>query len=206
MKWLARLKTENAPEAHATTATNTPNVAFVASIPGLSHKTTAVAGAANDLAPDLKKSEFSSIRITRAPASSAAMAATFQATSQALNEADSASVQTTGPDHGCWPDSPAMNAREIDTFTRRLERFTRKGLRLADAEALADTLVRRDRETDDRRLCLECRHLQGGVGRWHCGNGLVAGVTLRAADAQLPGELARQLQRCAGFPHEQGAN
>ena len=206
MKWLARLKTENAPKAHATNATHTPNVAFVASIPGLSQKTAAVAGAANNPAPDLKKPEFSSMHVTREPTFSAATAATSQATSQALTEADSASVQTTDPDHGCWPDSPAMNAREIDTFTRRLERFTRKGLRLVDAEALADTLVQRDRETDDRRLCLECCHLQGGIGRWRCGNGLVAGVTLRATDAQLPGELTRQLQRCAGFPHEQGAS
>lgn len=206
MKWLARLKTENTPEAHATNATDTPNVAFVAPIPGLLQKTTAVAGAANDPAPDLKKPDFSSMRVTWGPTSSAATAATFQATSQARNEAVSASVQTTDPDHGCWPDSPAMNAHEIDTFTRRLERFTRKGLRLADAEALADTLVQRDRETDDRRLCLECGHLQGGAGRWRCGNGLVAGVTLRAADAQLPGELTRKLQRCAGFPHEQGAS
>ena len=203
MKWLARLKTENAPEAHATNATNTQDVAFVAAIPGLSQKTTAVAGAGNDPVPDLKNLSFLPCTTPGTPDSSAA---TFQAASQALNEADSASVQTTDPDHGCWPYSPAMNAREIDTFTRRLERFTRKGLRLADAEALADTLVQRDRETDDRRLCLECGHLQGGVGRWRCGNGLVAGVTLRATDAQLQSELTRQLQRCAGFPHEQGAN
>ena len=64
------------------------------------------------------------------------------------------------PDPWCWPHSTAMNAAEIDRFTMRLARFTDKGLTLADAEALADKLVIRDREGDDRRLCLECLHLR----------------------------------------------
>ena len=69
------------------------------------------------------------------------------------------------PDRWCWPHSEAMNGREIDTFMARVARFTGKGLGLDDAEALADKLVRRDREPDDRGLCLECIHLSGQYGK-----------------------------------------
>jgi hypothetical protein len=89
-----------------------------------------------------------------------------------------------------------MNTGEIDTFTARLSRFTDKGLTLADAEALADKLLIRDRETDDRRLCLECLHLHRG-GR--CGNWQRAGVAMATTDARLPADLVRRLQRCDGF-------
>ncbi len=52
------------------------------------------------------------------------------------------------PDRWCWPHSSAMNGAEIDTFMLREAGFKAKGV--ADAEALADTLVIRDRELDDR--------------------------------------------------------
>ena len=96
----------------------------------------------------------------------------------------------------CWPYSSAMTGAEIDTFTACLARFTDKGLSLIDAEALADKLVIRDREGDDRRVCLECVHLRHG-GR--CGNWQAAGVAIRARDAQLPGDFTAMLQRCDGF-------
>jgi hypothetical protein len=51
--------------------------------------------------------------------------------------------------------------------------------------------VIRDREGDDRRLCLECSHLQGS-GR--CGNHVRAGV-----GRDLPLELVLMLQRCPGL-------
>ncbi len=96
----------------------------------------------------------------------------------------------------CCPHSSAMNGAEIDTFTARLARFTDKGLNLIDAEALADKLVIRDREGDDRRVCLECAHLHHG-GR--CGNWKAAGVANRASESRLPTDLVLQLQRCDGF-------
>lgn len=99
-------------------------------------------------------------------------------------------------DSCCWPHSSAMNGAEIDTFTARLARFTDKGLSLDDAEALAEKLVIRDRDGDDRRVCLECAHLHHG-GR--CGNWQAAGVAIRARDAQLPGDFTAMLQRCDGF-------
>ncbi len=49
------------------------------------------------------------------------------------------------PDRLCWPHTQAMNTAEIDTFTGRLATFTDRGLTLAEAEALADRLVVRDR-------------------------------------------------------------
>lgn len=106
------------------------------------------------------------------------------------------------PDRWCYPDSEAMTGTELDLFTARLARFIDKGVSHADAELMADKLVQRDRESDDRRLCLECTHL-GGYGRtsWRCGNWRRAGVARQARDAQLPADLVLQLQRCAGLTH-----
>jgi hypothetical protein len=89
-----------------------------------------------------------------------------------------------------------MNAVEVDRFTARLARFIDKGATQADAESLADRLVIRDREKDDRAMCLECAHLHV-AGR--CGNWQRSGVATRASDAQLPTAFMHLLQRCDGF-------
>lgn len=87
---------------------------------------------------------------------------------------------------GGWDDA------EIDAFTAREARFTRMG-RVADAEHLAERLTLRDRQHDDRRMCLECRAL---ADHGHC---------LEAAYGRLPGSSRRLepvptiLQRCEGF-------
>jgi hypothetical protein len=96
------------------------------------------------------------------------------------------------PDRWCWPNSPAMNSREIEIFHARLYRFTDKGLEYDDAERYADKLVMRDRELDDRRLCLECAHLNG---RWRCGNWKAA----HAGGYDLSRDGILLLQRCKGF-------
>ena len=107
------------------------------------------------------------------------------------------------PDRWAWPHSQAMTGREIDTFTARLARFTDKGLSLDDGEALADKLVTRDRESDDRRLRLECVHLAGhSAGAMRCNNWQRAGVAMRATDAQLSAALVYQLHRCDGFTEQ----
>ena len=93
-----------------------------------------------------------------------------------------------------------MTGSEIDTFTARLARFATKGVIQIDAERLADKLVQRDRDSDDRALCFECTHLAGyGASSWRCGNWQRAGVAHRARDSQLPRDLVRQLQRCDGL-------
>ena len=109
-------------------------------------------------------------------------------------EAAAANDPTPDTDRWCWPHSAAMNGSEIDTFTQRLHQFTLRGLAAPDAETLADKLVARDREADDRRLCLECSSLSRGSG-WRCNQWTLAGL----AAAGLPADLVRQLQRCDGF-------
>ena len=93
------------------------------------------------------------------------------------------------PDRWCWPHSDAMTGAEIDRMLARQALFSSRGLRVADAEWLADRLVRRDRDLDDRRICLECTNLRGR----NCAVPAVAGagVVVQA--------LARLPQRCAGF-------
>jgi len=104
------------------------------------------------------------------------------------------------PDRWCWPHSTAMNGAELDLLAARLARFTDKGVSQGDAEALADKLVIRDRDSDDRALCLECRHMAGyGPASWRCGNWQAAGVAISQRASQLPGDLVFQLQRCPGF-------
>ncbi|MBS0508998.1 MAG: hypothetical protein JSR53_16615 [Proteobacteria bacterium] len=98
----------------------------------------------------------------------------------------------------CWLHSSAWNTSEIELFNRRAALFVRRGADDAVAERLADRLVQRDREADDMRTCMECRHLQGNAP-WRCGNWQVAGVAIRAGDAGLARELATTMQRCPGF-------
>ena len=101
-------------------------------------------------------------------------------------------------DAWCWPQSDAMNGDEIDTFTKRLHWFALRGIGEAQADKLADLLVIRDRQLDDRRLCLECSHL-GDRGR-----------CLAAAAGRLPGVDRRLepvpdlLQRCPAFGLRKG--
>lgn len=84
-----------------------------------------------------------------------------------------------------------MNAAEIERFSVRLVGFMGKGLGASGAEALADRLVRRDREGDDRHCCLECPRYRAG----RCDNWRAAGL----GDPKLPEGMATQLQRCPGF-------
>ena len=96
------------------------------------------------------------------------------------------------PDQGDECHAGGWNDAEIDTFQRREVRFTRMG-RAADAEHLAERLTLRDRQLDDRRLCLECSALTEG-GRCHlAARGRLPGVSRRLEPVQTI------LQRCEGF-------
>ena len=111
------------------------------------------------------------------------------------SDAAAANDPAPDPDRGCWPLSEAMNAGEMDTFTARLARFTDKGLSTNDGEALADKLVRRDRDPyDARRVCLECKHLSR-AGGWRCGNWRQTGNSINAVAA----DLVQLFQHCHGF-------
>lgn len=80
---------------------------------------------------------------------------------------------------------------DIARFRVRRARLMRWGWPEAEAEMLADRLVQRDREHDERVSCTDCRHYRPG----HCGNQRRAG--LNAADVGR--DLAATLQRCPGF-------
>lgn len=107
---------------------------------------------------------------------------------------------TNNPDRWCWPASAAMNRLEIETFMARLSRFTDKGMSFASAEILADKLVARDREQDDRHSCFECSQL-AGAGSWRCSNWQRAGLATCARNAQISTDWMKHLQRCEGFNH-----
>jgi len=99
------------------------------------------------------------------------------------------------PDRHCWPNTNAMNTAEIDTFMARVHLFTERGKNTTEAEGLADSLVKRDREADDRRMCLECSHLRRSAGLWRCGQSQRAGLAV----AEVSGDVVNLLQRCSAF-------
>jgi hypothetical protein len=102
-------------------------------------------------------------------------------------------VPISNPDRWCWPNSPAMNGQEIDVFNRRNNLFLARGW--GAAEAVADRLVRRDRESDDRVVCLECVHY---TKRW-CANANAAQLSPTKSSIQIATDLITLLQRCPGF-------
>lgn len=59
----------------------------------------------------------------------------------------------------------AWNADEIETFNRRRVSFMRRGIAADLAESLAERLLGRDRDLDDRRFCLECANLSSRTCR-----------------------------------------
>lgn len=82
---------------------------------------------------------------------------------------------------------------EIEQAGRYVALLTRRGLDVETVERVTDRLILRDREQDDRRLCLECARLDSS-GR--CG--AAARGALRNADRRLE-PLPLILQRCEGF-------
>ena len=197
MKWLARLKAETSNTTQATNATTFQNVAFVAPTAEVSLK--------NQQHPSAQQSQPALHPV--------------QGTEKAANATNTPNVAFVAPppstkltavgqansDLWCWPHSSAMNTQEIATFSVRLEQFSRKRVSLAEAEFLADRLVLRDRDEDDRQLCLECQHLQGDVGSWRCSNAHAARMAVGIANAPLPVGMTQQLQRCPGFRADQSS-
>lgn len=54
----------------------------------------------------------------------------------------------------------AWGDRELSRFQFRAGLFARRGFAAERAEHLADRLALRDMQGDDRRVCMECEHLQ----------------------------------------------
>jgi hypothetical protein len=84
----------------------------------------------------------------------------------AANDADvptAATARSSGnpymtPEQGDRCHAGGWDDVEIATFMTRAKRFSAIGR--ADAEHLAERLALRDRQTDDRRLCMECGELE----------------------------------------------
>lgn len=122
----------------------------------------------------------------------AARCAAYEARGAASGDGQSSApgIGAAAPASAYWP--PA-DAAELERMAQRTEQALKAGLTPHEAEALADALHQRDREGDDRRLCLECRHLRADDEGWRC-----------ASARGLRGPLARDLvvrlrHRCPGF-------
>ena len=131
----------------------------------------------------------------------------FATSSPPKNQPESEERRGFSPDSPDSPPSPlpfnsprddanllSRTSEEHNLFARRRDRLMRWGWQQPDAEALADRLFERDREEDDRTLCVECHHWRPG----RCGNSVRAGVLVPSLSAQL----ADLLQRCPGFKRE----
>ena len=205
MSWLARLKKQKGPDTHPTEPTKPGFVGSVGTPDGHIHKISGSVEPAND-APD-------TWNVYIPPGTSAATIAKFRAASSALDAAQRAAgiPPLRDPDANCWPHSAAMTGAEIDTFTARLVRFTDKGLDLDTSERLADKLVIRDRERDDKRLCLECGHpcgpRAGIVGLWGLETGRDRHSCKGCAATQRPCEpvaAVRWVYRCSSTSTPRG--
>ncbi|KIF82485.1 hypothetical protein [Noviherbaspirillum autotrophicum] len=84
-------------------------------------------------------------------------------------------------------------------FTTRIVLFMVRDLDKDEAEAMVDRLAVRDQEKDERRVCVECRHLFGTKNRRFCHQWEKTG---KIGGPSIPSELTTILQRCAGFEPE----
>ena len=80
---------------------------------------------------------------------------------------------------------------DIARFLDRRARLMRWGWAEPEAEALADRLVRRDREQDERVSCTDCKHYRPG----RCDNHQRAGLTV----ADVGRDWAALLQHCPAW-------
>lgn len=80
-------------------------------------------------------------------------------------------------------------------FKMRLALFFERGLTVADAETMANRLNGRDWDQDERRLCLECKHLFGTSTARRCSQWRTLGIH----SAAIPADLPTTLQRCSRF-------
>jgi hypothetical protein len=98
-------------------------------------------------------------------------------------------------DHCHWP---PWSEPEIAIFSVRVLTFIRRCMSPADADDLAESLTLRDRDGDDRRLCLECTWL-GETGKClAAASGRIAGADRRLEPMQT------MLQRCPAFGIRKG--
>ena len=109
----------------------------------------------------------------------------------ALSCADTATNSTCTAAAAIDTAAVAWTEADIARFVARRDRLMRWGWHEADAEALAERLVKRDRDGDVRVTCVECTHYRPG----RCGNHRSAMLS----SPDVGRELATLPQRCPGF-------
>lgn len=93
----------------------------------------------------------------------------------------------------------AWGDREISRFQFRAGLFERRGLPVDRAEHLADRLALRDLQGDDRRVCMECEHLQADHPQYGRGCFAAKQGWLGAGIPKSLNPLLDTLQRCERF-------
>ncbi len=83
--------------------------------------------------------------------------------------------------------------KEISRFLYRAGLFQRRGWLESKAEFMADRLALRDQERDDRRICLECQHIQRSGGCFIAAQGRMPNASKRMQP------VTDLLQRCESF-------
>ena len=80
-----------------------------------------------------------------------------------------------------------------DRLQKRVAFFERRGLDFEAAAEIAELLLLRDAERDDRRMCIECAHLQRDGGCFAARQGWIHGAARNLTPVQ------DMLQRCERF-------
>lgn len=191
MSWLDRLKNHRAPDDLATEPTKQGSVGFVALEPGDSGTSSpsivvprlrnAQPANADSLACQIERTCASCTHLLRhgtccepvdaglspsfetvwPPAGHAAGCSAYSSKAPAERRDRPHRLTAVQADR-CH--TPSWSDAEIRTFQMRHARFMRLDMSDQEADDLAERLTLRDRDNDDRRICLECREL-GQSGR-----------------------------------------
>jgi len=89
---------------------------------------------------------------------------------------------------------PEWTDRQIGRFLYRVALFVRRGMSPERAELWADRLAWRDHDRDERRLCIECKHIQRSGACFAASQGRVPGV-----NPARYAVVCDVLQRCIAF-------
>jgi hypothetical protein len=118
------------------------------------------------------------------------------------NGAEGSSKHFVSPDRTVPLASPSSTSVSADpSMVRqagRVQLFQRRGIAEQGAVGLAEVLRRRDTDFDDRRMCIECAHLQRDGGCFAARQGWIQGAAVYLSP------IRTMLQRCERF-EPQGA-
>lgn len=81
----------------------------------------------------------------------------------------------------------------VERLTKRINLFKRRGCNTEQAGGMAELLLLRDADMDDRRMCIECAHLQRDGGCFAARQGWIAGASTNLTP------VTNMLQRCERF-------